>query len=135
MIALFGSIKDRVPAVERINLADNAVTDFGMPSVKNVVANCKGEDGKPNLKSLNLASNMISGEGMELFLDDLIANTTLEVLDLGVLESSMRKNSLGIQGAVCLSALLIRNKTLQQLIVNDNDFGSDGGECIGVALQ
>jgi NLR family CARD domain-containing protein 3 len=77
---------------------------------------------------------MISGEGMELFLDDLIANTSLKHLDLGVLESSMRKNSLGIQGAVCLSALLIRNKSLESLIINDNDFGSDGGECIGIAL-
>ena len=46
--------------------------------------------------SLNLASNMISGEGLELLLDDLIANTSLKHLDLGVLETSMRKNSLGI---------------------------------------
>ena len=39
---------------------------------------------------------MISGEGLELFLDDLIANTTLQHLDIGVVEGSMRKNSLGI---------------------------------------
>lgn len=71
---------------------------------------------------------------MELFLDDLIQNTSLKHLDLGVLESSMRKNSLGIQGAVCLAALLVRNKTLESLTINDNDFGSDGGEAIGVAL-
>jgi hypothetical protein len=48
------------------------------------------------LTSLNLASNMISGEGIELFLDDLISNTTLKHLDLGVLDTSMRKNSLGL---------------------------------------
>jgi hypothetical protein len=48
------------------------------------------------VKSLNLASNMISGEGLELFLDDLIANTQLRHLDIGVVEGSMRKNSLGI---------------------------------------
>jgi len=46
----------------------------------------------------------------------------------------MRKNSLGIQGAVCLSALLIRNKSIESLSINDNDLGADGGECIGVAL-
>jgi Ran GTPase-activating protein (RanGAP) involved in mRNA processing and transport len=46
----------------------------------------------------------------------------------------MRKNSLGIQGAVCLAALLIRNKSIESLSINDNDLGSDGGECIGVAL-
>lgn len=39
---------------------------------------------------------MISGEGIEVLLDDLIQNTTLKHLDLGVLEASMRKNSLGI---------------------------------------
>lgn len=31
--------------------------------------------------------------------------------------------------------MLIRNKTLEALSVNDNDFGADGGECIGVALS
>ena len=77
---------------------------------------------------------MISGQGMESFIDDLISNTSLKHLDLGVLETSMRKNSLGIQGAVCLAALLVRNKTLESLSVNDNDFGSDGGEAIGIAL-
>jgi NLR family CARD domain-containing protein 3 len=128
MIALYNSIHFR-KSIEKINLADNCITDYGMHSIKNIIANCQGK-----LQCLNLASNMISGEGMELFLDDLIANTSLKMLDLGVLESSMRKNSLGIQGAVCLSALLIRNKSLESLIINDNDFGSDGGECIGVAL-
>lgn len=62
-----------------------------MNSVKNIIANCNGK-----LTSLNLASNMISGEGIELLLDDLINNMTLKHLDLGVLEASMRKNSLGI---------------------------------------
>jgi Ran GTPase-activating protein (RanGAP) involved in mRNA processing and transport len=78
---------------------------------------------------------MISGEGLELFLDDLIANTNLKHLDIGVLEGSMRKNSLGIQGAVCISAMLIRNKVLESLSINDNDLGPDGGECIGIALS
>ena len=114
--------------IEKLNLADNAVTDYGMHAVKNIINNSK-------IHSLNLASNMISGEGLELFLDDLIANTCIKSLDLGVIASSMRKNSLGIQGAVCIAALLIRNKTMQSLSISDNDFGPDGGECIGVALS
>jgi Ran GTPase-activating protein (RanGAP) involved in mRNA processing and transport len=77
---------------------------------------------------------MISGEGLELILDDLVENTTLRHLDLGVTEGSTRKNSLGIQGAVCISALLIKNKVLEYLSINDNDLGPDGGECIGLAL-
>lgn len=31
--------------------------------------------------------------------------------------------------------MLIRNKTLESLSINDNDFGADGGECIGIALS
>ncbi len=78
---------------------------------------------------------MISGQGLETSLSDLISNTTLLHLDLGVSESSIRKNCLGMQGAVCISQLLMRNQTLESLSLNDNDFGPDGGECIGVALE
>jgi len=78
---------------------------------------------------------MISGEGLELILDDLISNTHVKTLDIGVVEGSMRKNSLGIQGAVCVSAILIRNKIVENISINDNDLGPDGGECIGIALS
>lgn len=78
---------------------------------------------------------MISGEGLELLLDELIQNKNLTHFDLGVSEGSLKKNSLGIQGSVCLSALLIKNKTLESLSVNDNDLGPDGGECVGIALS
>ena len=77
---------------------------------------------------------MISGEGLELLLNDLIYNKCLKSLDLGVFEGSMRKNSLGIQGAVCISTLLIKNTTIESLAINDTDLGADGGECIGIAL-
>ena len=30
--------------------------------------------------------------------------------------------------------MLMRNQTLEYLCLDDNDFGPDGGECIGVAL-
>ena len=100
IIALSNAIQKR--PIEKLQLADNAITDYGMHAIKNIINTTR-------LTSLNLASNMISGEGLELFLDDLIKNTTLKHLDLGVVETSMRKNSLGIQGAVCIAALLIRN--------------------------
>lgn len=110
---------------EKLNLAGNQISDYGMHAVKSLL---------PTLSNLNLASNMISGDGLELILEDLIKNTTLKSLDLGVMEGSIRKNSLGIQGAICISALLIRNKSLEVLSLNDNDLGSDGGECLGIAL-
>lgn len=116
--------------VDKLNLADNSISDYGMHSIKKILRLESNE-----LKSLNLASNMISGEGLELFLDDLVEDKILKNLDLGVVEGSLRKNSLGIQGAVCLSALLIKNKILESLSINDNDLGADGGECIGIALS
>ena len=87
IIALSNSIKDR--RVDKLGLADNPITDYGVHAVKKIINDTK-------LSSVNLASCMISGEGLELFLDDLIKNTTLKQLDLGVVETSMRKNSLGI---------------------------------------
>ncbi len=110
----------------KINIADNQISDYGMHAVKNLL---------PTITSLNLASNMISGDGLELILEDLIKNTSIKTLDLGVIEGSIRKNSLGIQGAICISALLIRNKKIEVLSLNDNDLGSDGGECLGIALN
>jgi Ran GTPase-activating protein (RanGAP) involved in mRNA processing and transport len=97
MIALSNCIQNR-KSVEKLNLADNSVTDYGMHSIKNIIRGC-GE----KLTSLNLASNMISGAGLELVIEDLIANQTLKHLDLGVHDVSMRKNSLGVQGAACLA--------------------------------
>lgn len=31
--------------------------------------------------------------------------------------------------------MLIKNKTLESLSINDNDLGPDGGECVGIALS
>ena len=126
VIALSSGIEGR--KIERLNLSDNSISDYCMHAIKTILKNSQ-------LNALNLASNMISGEGLELFLDDLIENKDLKHLDLGVVEGSMRKNSLGIQGAVCISALLIKNKVLESLSINDNDLGPDGGECIGIALS
>jgi len=87
VIALSNGIEGQ--NIERLNLADNSISDYCMHAIKNIMKNAK-------LKSLNLASNMISGEGLELLLDDFIENKDLKSIDLGVIEGSMRKNSLGI---------------------------------------
>ena len=64
IVALSNSIEGK--KIEKLNLADNSITDFCMHSIKGILKYCA------SLKSLNLASNMISGEGLELFLDDII---------------------------------------------------------------
>ena len=57
--------------VERLNLADNSISDYGMQAVKSILTSTQ-------LRQLNLASNMISGEGLEIILDELITNKTLK---------------------------------------------------------
>ena len=77
--------------MERLNLADNSISDYGMSAMKTILNN-----NNVSLKSLNIASNMISGEGLEQILDELINHRTLKALDIGILEGSLKKNALGI---------------------------------------
>lgn len=56
---------------------------------------------------MNLASNMISEAGLEIMVDDLSKSTKLVSLDLGVVEGSIRKNSIGVDGAKCIAAIIL----------------------------
>jgi hypothetical protein len=76
-----------------------------MHAVKNLIAGT-------HIENLNLASNMISEVGLSLILEELIKNAHLRSLNLGIEEGSIRKNSFGIDGARCLAAILLQNKTL-----------------------
>lgn len=61
--------------LDAVNIADNAIADTGMHSVKGLLSsNC--------CKSLNLASNMISESGLNMVLQELTKNTSLESLDV-----------------------------------------------------
>ena len=111
----------------KLNLADNAISDYGMHAAKNILESTEVE-------YLNLASNMISGDGLEILVEVISAHTSLRVLNLGLHEGSMRKNSLGLQGATCLAAILLKNSSIDTLILEDNDIGANGGECFGIAL-
>jgi mannose/fructose/N-acetylgalactosamine-specific phosphotransferase system component IIC len=76
-----------------------------MHAVKSLISTSK-------ILHLNLASNMISEVGLSLILEEMIKNTFIHSLDLGILEGSIRKNSFGIDGARCLAAILLQNKKL-----------------------
>ena len=139
--ALSGGIIDK--SITKLNLSDNCISDFGMHAVNSLLLPNLGSDNHrihnkegdhAKITHLNIASNMISSEGIEYILEDLIKNSNLIHLDLGYAKGSLVKNSLGIQGAVCISALLIRNKHLQSLYLDNTDLGSEGGECLGIAL-
>ena len=104
---------------ETLNLADNAISEYGVHAIKSLI-------NSSHIQHLNLSSNMISEIGMSMILDDLIKNTSLKTLDLGVLEGAVRKNSFGVDGARCLAALIIQNKKLETLKLEDNDIGIAG---------
>lgn len=71
-----------------------------MHAIKSIISN-------PKIKSLNLASNMISDSGLEMVLEELAKSPGIKHLDLGVLEGSIRKNSLGVDGAKCIAAIIL----------------------------
>ena len=87
------------------------------------------------IQHLNLSSNMISEVGMSMILDDLIKNICLKTLDFGVLDGAVRKNSFGVDGSRCLAALIIQNKKLETLKLEDNDIGIAGAEILAAALK
>ncbi|OMJ78907.1 hypothetical protein SteCoe_21177 [Stentor coeruleus] len=111
----------------RLNLADNAISDYGMHAVKNILESTE-------IEFLNLSSNMISGDGLEHLVEVISTHSSLKVLNLGLYEGSMRKNSLSLSGAASLAAILLKNTSLDTLILEDNDISANGGECFGIAL-
>ena len=112
----------------KLNLADNSISDYGVHAIKNILESTE-------IQHLNLASNMISGEGLEHLVDVIGEHKTLKVLNLGLHEGSMRKNSLSLQGATSLAAILLKNQSLDTLVLEDNDIGAVGGECFGIVLM
>lgn len=78
---------------------------------------------------------MISEVGISLVLEELIKNVHLKSLDIGIMEGSIRKNSFGIDGARCLAAVLLQNKVLECLKLEDNDIGINGAEIIAIPLK
>ena len=90
-----------------------------MHAIKNLIGSTK-------IESLNLASNMISEVGLSLILEEFIKNSYIKSINLGIEEGSIRKNSFGIDGARCLAAILLQNKMLESLLLEDNDIGING---------
>lgn len=75
IISLANSLMTR--RLVRLNLADNAISDYGMHAVKNILE-------YTDIEYLNLASNMISGDGLETLVEAISNHKSLKVLDLGL---------------------------------------------------
>ncbi|CAD8044842.1 unnamed protein product [Paramecium primaurelia] len=122
------ALANQKPIQTTINLADNTLGDYAVHAIKTLLANSQ-------IKNLNLASNMISHIGLGQIIDDLCKNQTLKSLDLGVLDGSIRKNALGFEGAKHIAQLLLSNKKIETLKLQDNVITTAGGEFIGQALK
>ena len=59
-----------------VNLSDNPISDYAMHNVRDIVS-------KLELQSLNMASTMMSGEGFELLMEELVKHPYLKILDIG----------------------------------------------------
>lgn len=58
---------------------------------------------------------MISYAGIEMIIEELAKSAGLKCLDLGVMEGSIRKNSLGVDGAKCIAGILLQNNVIDTL--------------------
>ena len=73
IISLANSVKCR--RLVRLNIADNAISDYGMHHIRDILENT-------DLEYLNLASNMISGDGLETIAEAISNHKNIKVLDV-----------------------------------------------------
>lgn len=125
---LLGFVSNLAPgAIKRVDLSDNLITDTCMHNVKSLISS-KG------VEYLNLASNMISTEGLKIIQNELMDSKTLKYLNLGIVETSFRKNNFSGEGGIILARVLITNESIETLILEDNELGPESAEKIGSSL-
>lgn len=113
--------------VKRVDLPDNMISDICMHNIKSLIS-AKG------VEYLNLASNMISTEGLKIIQNEVMASKTLKYLNLGVLDRSFRRNNFSGEGGIIIARILLNNTSIETLILQDNELGEDSGDKIGAAL-
>lgn len=125
---LLGFVGNLAPGpIKRVELPDNMVSDICMHNIKSLIS-------VKNVEYLNLASNMISTEGLKIIQNEVMKSNSLKYLNLGVLEGSFRRNNFNGEGGIIIARILLNNHSLETLILQDNDLGEDSGDKIGAAL-
>ena len=125
---LLGFVSNLAPGpIKKVELPDNMVSDVCMHNIKSLIS-AKG------VEYLNLASNMISTEGLKIIQNEVMASKHLKYLNLGVLEGSFRRNNFSGEGGIILARILLNNSSIETLILQDNDLGEESGDKIGAAL-
>ena len=118
-----------LPAMQlkRLDLQDNLITDECINNMKSLITS-------KQLIYLNLASNQISTEGLKIIQNDIANSKFLKYLNFGVTEGSFKVNNFSGDGGIILARILLNNKSLETLILQENSLGEDAGDKIGTAL-
>ena len=125
---LLGFVSNLAPGpIRKVELPDNMISDVCMHNIKSLIS-AKG------VEYLNLASNMISTEGLKIIQNEVMASKSLRYLNLGVLEGSFRRNNFSGEGGIILARILLNNNSIETLILQDNELGEDSGDKIGASL-
>ena len=113
--------------VKKADLSDNLLNDECMHIVKNLI-------GSKMITILNLASNQISTEGLKIMQNEIIESKNLKYLNLGVNKGSYRINNFSGEGGMIIARIILNNKSIETLILQENLLGEESGTKIGIAL-
>ena len=118
-----------LPSIQlhKVDLADNLVNDECMHNIKNLIS-------AKQIISLNLASNQISTEGLKIIQHEIIQSKSLKYLNFGVYKGSFRINNFSGEGGLIIARIILNNKSIETLILQENLLGEESGTKIGIAL-
>ena len=113
--------------VRKADLSDNLLNDECMHIIKNLISS-------KMILELNLASNQISTEGLKIMQNEIIESKYLKYLNLGVYKKSYRINNFSGEGGMIIARIILNNKSLETLILQENLLGEESGTKIGISL-
>ena len=113
--------------IYKLELPDNLVNDECMHNIKNLIS-------AKQIISLNLASNQISTEGLKIIQHEIIQSKSLKYLNFGVYKGSFRINNFSGEGGLIIARIILNNKSIETLILQENLLGEESGTKIGIAL-
>ena len=125
LLAFIGNLENG--RLNRLDLSDNLISDICMHNIKSVISIKK-------VVYLNLASNMISTEGLKIIQNEVISSDSLQYFNLGIVEGSFRRNNFSGEGGLVLAKILLTNESLKWLVLQDNELGEDSADKIGSSL-
>ena len=114
--------------IKKADLSDNLLNDECMHIIKNLISS-------KMIMILNLASNQISTEGLKIMQTEIIESKCLKYLNLGLYKGSHRINNFSGEGGLVIARIILNNKSIETLILQENLLGEESGTKIGVALS